>query len=179
MSKITKQEWLMMGLQTLAAEGTSGVTIDSLTQKLSITKGSFYHHFHSFDDYKNALLEFWNEQYTHRIASFSEQIEDKSQIFQRFVEILCAESPAVEIAIRSWAFQDPAVQVYVQSIDLLRIRYAKGWFEQTIPNRNKAEDFAVLLNAALIGSYSYFPPLIGDDLRNFLKSFFEMLGIQI
>ena len=179
MSRTTKQDWLRLGLGTLASEGTSGLTIDSLTQKLSITKGSFYHHFQSYDDYKNTLLAFWNEQYTQRIIDFSEHIENKAQIFQRFVEILCSESPAVEIAIRSWAFQDVEVQSYVQRIDQLRIQYAKEWFDQTLPNQDQSQAYAVLLNAALIGSYSTFPPLIGDDLRSFLRTFFECLGIRI
>jgi AcrR family transcriptional regulator len=54
----TQHDWLQAGLRILATSGAPGLTIDSLTSALGVTKGSFYHHFKGFGEYKTALLEF-------------------------------------------------------------------------------------------------------------------------
>ncbi|MBI9049148.1 MAG: TetR/AcrR family transcriptional regulator [Anaerolineaceae bacterium] len=179
MSRISKNDWLEIGLLTLSTEGVQGLTIDALTRKLSVTKGSFYHHFKNYEAYKNGLLEFWNEQYTERIVAFSENYQDESQIFSRFVSIISSESPAVEIAIRAWAFQDEQVQAYVQQTDQLRIAFAQQWFQKTLLDAEKAKTHAVLLNAVLIGCYSHFPAVHGDDLQKLLSDFFLLMDIRI
>ena len=42
---VTRREWLDAGLELLADEGAPAVTIERLTGKLGVTKGSYYHHF--------------------------------------------------------------------------------------------------------------------------------------
>ncbi len=179
MTRISRQDWLAAGLETLAAEGVAGLTIDALMQKLKVTKGSFYHHFRNYEAFKNALLEFWEEQYTRRIVEFSEKSQEPGEVFARFVSILSSESPEVEIAIRSWAFQDEQVRAYLLRIDAVRVDHARRWFEQVGKEEGQAAQLGRMLNMVLIGSYSVFPPTTGEDLRDMIQSFLNMVGIRV
>ncbi len=179
MSRISRTDWLAIGLESLAVEGVSGLTIDALTRKLKVTKGSFYHHFKNFEDFKIALLEFWEQQYTSRIIAFAESAEGPEQIFSRFLTILTNESPAVEIAIRSWALQDEPVRAYVQRIDELRIDTARRWFQRVNNDSLQANSLASLFNALLVGCYSVFPPLLREDLQQNVSLFLKLAGVDI
>ncbi len=119
MAHISHQDWLVVGLRMLSQEGAAGLTIDALTRQQQVTKGSFYHHFHNYADFKTALLEYWEQEYTRRIVAFSEgehpadfSSADPDQIFPRFLAILAKESPAVEIAMRAWALEDETVRAF-------------------------------------------------------------------
>ncbi len=48
MTTTTKRKWLEEGLSLLAESGA--LTIEKLTSRLGVTKGSFYHYFQHFQD---------------------------------------------------------------------------------------------------------------------------------
>ncbi len=56
------QRWMDLGLETLRENGTTGLRIDRLARQLGVTKGSFYAHFSSKNDYLTALCEHWRHQ---------------------------------------------------------------------------------------------------------------------
>jgi AcrR family transcriptional regulator len=114
MTHLFRNDWLAAGFDVLVSEGAVALTLDTLTRKLNVTKGSFYHHFRNVEDYKNALLESWEQQYTTRVIVMSETTGDPAQVFNRFLAVLASELSNIERCLRSWAFQDEQVRVYVQ-----------------------------------------------------------------
>ena len=84
MSRKTKNDWLVAGYETLGESGASTLTIDHLCNRLGVTKGSFYHHFQNYQDYKEQLLAFWEEQLTTSIVAFAEDAGDLSEVLARF-----------------------------------------------------------------------------------------------
>jgi len=57
-----RERWLAAGLDALREGGTEALRIDSLAERLEVTKGSFYAHFDSKAIYLTALSEDWREQ---------------------------------------------------------------------------------------------------------------------
>ena len=55
----SKEDWLIVGIKTLAQDGVSGLTVDRMAQELRLTKGSFYHHFVNMADYEDQLIAYW------------------------------------------------------------------------------------------------------------------------
>ncbi len=87
MTRLSRNDWLKAGFEMLTNQGASGLTIENLTDKLDVTKGSFYHHFQNAEDYKIALLEFWAEQYTNRVVKLTEAGNEPERIFDHFLGI--------------------------------------------------------------------------------------------
>src|SRR2546429_9216695 len=73
MATTTKRKWLEEGLTLLAESGAGALTIEMLTSRLGVTKGSFYHHFQHFQDYKEHLLTFYEEERTLQGIESAEQ----------------------------------------------------------------------------------------------------------
>jgi AcrR family transcriptional regulator len=77
--RLTREDWLEIGLNLLGSEGEKFLTIERLCQVANRTKGSFYHHFKNRDEFINALLEYWQSEYTERIISTVEQLDDLNE----------------------------------------------------------------------------------------------------
>jgi AcrR family transcriptional regulator len=174
MTHLSRSDWLDAGFDVLISDGAVGLTLDTLTHRLDVTKGSFYHHFKNVEDYKNALLESWEQKYTNRLIVMSEIIDDPVQIFNRFLAILASELPIVEICLRSWAFQDEQVRAYVQRVDEARVAQAQVWFEKLGHDSSQAERLSKMLYALLIGCYSIFPPINGEILQKTITHFLQI-----
>lgn len=56
MKKLTRDDWIEAGLKTLDLEGYTAISGERLARRLNVTRGSFYHHFRSREDFMRALL---------------------------------------------------------------------------------------------------------------------------
>ncbi len=64
MTRKTKLDWIEQGLAILAEESSPALTTEALTKRLDVTKGSFYHHFTNYEDYKLNLLSYFEQVQT-------------------------------------------------------------------------------------------------------------------
>jgi len=58
MALLTRRRWLEEGLALLEEAGAEALTIESLTSRLEVTKGSFYHHFTDYRTFKKVCSRF-------------------------------------------------------------------------------------------------------------------------
>jgi AcrR family transcriptional regulator len=174
MGRKTKQDWIEAGFSILGESGASDLTIDRLTKRLGVTKGSFYHHFENFRTYTEHLLAFWERKNTLNVIESTEKADIPSARFERFLESLDTLSPYPEIAIRSWALQDKDVRTYVERIDQFRIAQAQYWFEGLAANHAQANIFARLFHTIMVGSYTVLPPVLGAQLKQQVREFIRL-----
>ena len=62
-----REAWPAAALNVLAEDGLAKLRIDKLAADLGATKGSFYHHFKSRDDFVQELLDFWSRTCSDRV----------------------------------------------------------------------------------------------------------------
>lgn len=162
MARTTKRDWYMAALQILMEQGDSSLTIEGLTQRLGLTKGSFYHHFGSMEGFKTHLLAFFEQEGTLQVV---EQVEaGGGSAFERLktlMHITVAHPAAIEVAIRTWAQRDAAVRDYQARMDAHRLAYVAGLWRELIDDPAEAQLRAELLYVILIGSEHLQPPLEG------------------
>ena len=164
---VSRIEWLNAGLELLADEGAPALTIERLTDELGMTKGSYYHHFGSAAGFKQALLEYFEAQYTTRLIDKieGEQADPDAKLRHLLLLVLAdSDSQQLEIAVRAWALQDPEVRAAQERVDKARTAYLKklcrGLKADVDPDR-----FAQLLYLILIGAEQVVPPIDKRDLR--------------
>ncbi len=58
MTKLNKIAWFEQGFEILKTKGAADLTIENLTTRLNKTKGSFYHHFKSRNNYFEKFFSF-------------------------------------------------------------------------------------------------------------------------
>jgi AcrR family transcriptional regulator len=61
-STATAADWAEAALQLISESGLDALTVDALSRRLGVTKGSFYWHFTSREDLLQAALERWQKQ---------------------------------------------------------------------------------------------------------------------
>ena len=176
MARLAASHWIEVGLEVLRCEGAAGLTIDHLTRRLGVTKGSFYHHFSSRDDYVRALLGHWERTLTLELIEASRSAPDFAERDRRLTRL--GEQlfePELEVAIRSWALRDPMVMAFQQRVDEERIAYLEELFRLVTPHRTLARDLALIRYAFSVGAQQLRPMLPPEDYSRLFARLEERL----
>jgi AcrR family transcriptional regulator len=165
---VTRVEWLEAGLELLADEGAPAVTIERLTGKLGVTKGSYYHHFKGAAGFRTALLEYFEAQFTTRLIDTVEREPDAEPWakLQRLLKLVLSDpdTARLEIAVRAWALQDAEVRAAQERVDRARTAYLRELC-RGLKTDVDADRFAQLLYLILIGAEQVLPSVPKSDLR--------------
>ncbi len=153
-----KRDWLDAGLVLLAEQGAPSVTIERLTERLGLSKGSFYHHFKGMSGYRTALLEHFEAERTTRFVEQAEAAEgDRLSALLRLV-LAPGPGPELEIAVRAWALQDAEARAVQERVDSARVDY--------LAEISGDAGLAQALYLVVVGAGQVVPPLTGRQLKN-------------
>lgn len=180
MARKTQHNWLDTAVQVLAEVGFNGLTIEALTQRLGVTKGSFYHHFGSYQGFKTRFLQFYEEEGTLAVIEMAEDVETPQEKLCRLFEIIVSFSELStrpEVALRAWALQDDEVRRVQQRVDERRTGYVQALLNQILGNETQALTAARLLYAVLVGAEQMQPPITGTDLQKLFDEILHFYGI--
>jgi AcrR family transcriptional regulator len=165
MALTTKRKWLEEGLVLLEETGATALTIELLTSRLGVTKGSFYHHFHHWQDYKEHLLSFYEEERTSQVIESAKQQQAPQDRLELILQATWHHPSQLEVSMRAWALQDPFVQSYQQRIDQRRLAYLAELAFLICHNRERAHRLSQLLYSIFVGSQHIVPPVQGQELE--------------
>ena len=56
---LDREAYFGAAYEILGEIGSDGITINALSERLGVTKGSFYHHFASLPAFVQALADWW------------------------------------------------------------------------------------------------------------------------
>lgn len=146
----SRQDWVDAGMDLLRKEGQQSLTIERLTQQLGVTKGSFYHHFGNLANYRQALLEWWEDAFTHEPIRIAWQEEDPPLRAQRLNQAVRDLDHPLEIALRAWGLRDPEVALTVAQVDDQRLKCLTGLHRDQ--GHSRPELLAYLEYTAFVGT---------------------------
>jgi AcrR family transcriptional regulator len=165
----TRQDWLGQGLVVLAAEGAPALTIDRLCAAMRLSKGSFYHHFSGARDFRAALLEHFETEWTTR---FIEEVEadqgaSAADKLAKLATVVLADKETLdlEVAVRAWAAQDETAYDVQARVDRTRTAYLESLCRQAGRSRAEAKQLARMLYLLLVGAGHVVPPIPPRELR--------------
>lgn len=166
---LEEKHWFDTGLSLLVAEGPHALTVEALCRRLSVTKGSFYHHFQGYDSFRSGLLAYVEREGTLEIIERAEEASTPRDKLRRLLDVIVAllrqSEWDPEVAIRAWALQDTDARALQERVDRRRIAYVQGLWEQMGSDAPQAEARARLLYAILVGSQQMMPPANADELQ--------------
>jgi AcrR family transcriptional regulator len=130
-SKLGRQDWVNIGIQTLIERGIESVRVEPLAKLLNVTRGSFYWHFKNRDDLLEEILREWE---TRNTKSIIEQIEglNGSAIAKllSLLEIAAEDDNLLEKAVRVWSVNDDRAAESIARVDEQRLDYLQNLFLQ-------------------------------------------------
>lgn len=179
---ISKKKWLKEGLNLLAQEGSQGLTIDNLCRRLKITKGSFYHHFKNYSEFKKEILNFYESDGTADIITLLEKFKKSEtklyQLFNIVVESSSNKNPMLEPIIRNWSYLDEEVREIQERIDCERINYLEKLCFDIKKNKKNAQILSKQLYSIMIGCQHIQPQIKGARLKAIYDNFFIISGLS-
>jgi len=157
------------GLAILAESGIRTLTIDSLSARLGLSKGSFYHHFGGMAGYRQALLEYFEERENRDFierANAAPQPAGEPRLRHMVADVMAAEGgrPDLENAVRSWASIDPVARAHLDRIDVARVAFLQEQFEAMGLEPQAAAEFARIAHLMSLGAAQTLPPLAPPEI---------------
>ena len=121
--QLSAQDWLRLGVKTLAAQGFTALKADPLAKAMGVSRGSFYWHFADIGAYRAAILKYWREIATDEIIADIEADAGNGDPLARLLRRAFSTRPGLENAVRTWATMDDSARAAVQAIDQRRTDY--------------------------------------------------------
>lgn len=160
-NKLDQESWLVAGLQVLAEEGPEGLRIMATAQKLGVTKGSFYWHFRSLEDFHIALLGEWEQRHTQQIIRHVENKGGEALVrLRNLMTLTFGADVRLEQAIRRWASTHPQAREAQARVDRDRLAYLASLLRPLGWPPSRADFLARWIYSALIGHFSLESPAI-------------------
>jgi AcrR family transcriptional regulator len=130
--KATRDDWLDLALNALAIEGVDHVTVLALSERLGVSRSSFYWYFKNRDELLDALLDRWDRLNTRSIVAQAEAPaatvnEAVCNVFRCWVNPAIF-SPRLDFAVREWARRSAHVRKALDRSDRVRTEALKAAF---------------------------------------------------
>ncbi len=121
-------------MRALAMSGIGAVRAEALARTLQTTKGSFYWHFKDIKDFRQQILDGWQnsqaDEIIRRIADHEPGIDRLRALVGLASEVRPTDlSVKAELAIREWARHDPEAAKRVAEVDTKRLDYLSEQFQ--------------------------------------------------
>lgn len=132
--KVTKADWISLALQWLVADGIDYVKVLPLSEKLGVSRSSFYWYFSSRQDLLDHLLAHWRD--TNTLAIIERARRPAPTITRAVLNVFeCWAdeqlfSPRLDFAVRAWSRRSSVVRQAIHSADEGRVNAIKAMYER-------------------------------------------------
>jgi AcrR family transcriptional regulator len=156
--KATRDDWLDLALSALALEGVDHVTVLNLSERLGVSRSSFYWYFKNRDELLDALLDRWDRLNTRSIVAQAEEpaatvTEAVCNVFRCWVNPAIF-SPRLDFAVREWARRTAYVCKALDRSDRVRTEALRALFTRFGYDDEDAFVRARVLYTMQIGYYA-------------------------
>jgi AcrR family transcriptional regulator len=148
-------DWIALGVDVLSRAGPGALTIDTLCARARRTKGSFYHHFKTIGDLRQAVARFWIEAEADALARIAAADGSPAERLEAASHPGGAGEAAMARGVRALAGEDPEIAAMVARADdrrelVLTTLVASAWPVSGAHAHNLARIFHALHIAALV-----------------------------
>lgn len=156
--KVTREDWLTVAMDILVSDGVGEVKVLSISDRLGVSRSSFYWYFKDRQDLLDALLETWartnTEALVHHAGLPSDRITQAvTTLFRCFVDPDLFD-PRLDFAIREWARRDGHVRKIIDDSDERRVAAIAAMFARHGYAEREADTRARILYYMQIGYYA-------------------------
>jgi len=136
-AKVTLEEWVDVGLNTLRHHGFSALKADRLAKEKRVTRGSFYNNFNNVEDFYRAIIQNWKEESSQKIITQLDQLPSKRVALENLLYLSFGNNERLERQMRIWAENDPLPREAVAEVDNMRVTYLhRLLLENGVPSKN-------------------------------------------
>lgn len=129
---MTKADWIQLALKWLLSDGIEQVKVLPLSEKLGVSRSSFYWYFSSRQDLLDQLLAHWRNTNTLAIIERAQRPSDTIiravlNVFECWADEKLF-SPRLDFAVREWARRSTEVRQAIHAADDDRVNAIKDMY---------------------------------------------------
>jgi len=121
--RLNAQDWIDLGLTTLARAGSDALKADVLARRLGVSRGSFYWHFADLAAFHARVIAQWKQVATESIIADLERYRSHGERLDALLRHAFGDGAAVEIRMRAWGETNAAAARALDEIDRRRRTY--------------------------------------------------------
>lgn len=167
--RLTAEDWLVAGMQTLARQGFQVLKAEPLAKALGVSRGSFYWHFADVTMFHQALIQRWRELATDAIITEVEHIERGPERLRTLLLRALGAEATYEIRMRAWAAVDATAAAAVTHVDHKRRAFLTRLLVEAGIEPDLAELRAAILYWAYLGCSLADRKPEGDQLKQVVE----------
>jgi len=154
-TRTPRSTWIEAGLAALASGGPDAVRVDLLAKALGVTRGGFYWHFASRQEFLDALLDAWEHRSTDEVLQRVEEEggDARDKVRKAGMLTFSRELLPVDLAVRDWARRDRSVGRRLQRVDNRRMEYLRALIGTFSDDPDDVEARGMLAFSLVIGSH--------------------------
>jgi AcrR family transcriptional regulator len=177
MTRFTRSDWLAVGLAVLGREGPDALVLEALCQRARRTRGSFYHHFDSIDEFIAELAAHWRQTHTLDLIAKADGRRTPRERLDHLNSLAVALDPRIEQGVRRLAARHAAVEAVCHTVDAERVAYLARLYEAS-GRYSSAQALALarIEYAAFVGLQIVAPDARPKELRALYESFLALTG---
>ena len=174
--RLTKEDWLRLGLARLSAHGPSTLTLEQICEAAGKTKGSFYHHFSDHAAFLSALVQEWRRMSTLALIEAAEAMQEPQAKLRRLNRLVMEIDEPLERGVRLLADQEPRLRPSLTAVDEERIAYMAELYRRSAPEiEGEAALIAQIEYAAFIGHLVIWPNASRKQRAEAAKAFEQLV----
>jgi AcrR family transcriptional regulator len=161
-TSLRRDDYFAAARQLLSRSGPDAVTVAELCRSLSISTGSFHHHFEGLPQFVEALTEDWEAVHECRLAAVR-AVSNPMRRLQVLLQRLLTEPDPTDTAWRARAHTEPVIGYALRRMD----RRRQALLTETIGEATQDSEADILATATLaltIGLQESQRPVVGPDL---------------
>ncbi|WP_424978793.1 TetR/AcrR family transcriptional regulator [Leisingera sp. S232] len=130
--KVTPEDWLNVARDLLISEGVAGVKVLAISERLGVSRSSFYWYFKSRKHLLQALLDDWEARNTEPVLAHCRLPAENitwavCNFFRCFVDPDLFDA-SLDFAVREWSRHDGPVRSRIDAADTQRLAAVTAMF---------------------------------------------------
>jgi len=149
--RLTREDWIAYGLESLSKAGYKSLNAASLAQALGVSRGSFYWHFSNIADFELQLMSSWRQLTTESVITQLESDLSPEKRLTKLVGLALSNELMLDKAMRSWSMEDSRASQIVDEVDKQRILYIESLLDALMTNKRDVALRSKILYWSCIG----------------------------
>lgn len=149
-TKLTKHDWINLGLSELRDSGYKALNAQGLSKKLNVSRGSFYWHFKDIGEFKSEVIHAWRKTATENIINAVNRAGTPRLRLESLIKETL-RSPKIELSVRAWAAASKLVAKSASEIDAHRYAFVENLLREIGVAERDIKYRSLLLYWAAIG----------------------------
>lgn len=169
-----REKWIDCGYEILVEKGYDFITIEELSSRMEISRGSFFYHFKNRDGFIRAMMERWLSG-TENIIENIDYACTFDECYDSLTEFITSISVEMELKIRLWGGSDNTVKEFIEQVDRLRIDSYTKIFALLGISPEQAETYAKFRYGLMLGLKQIDNRISADDIKKSAEIFKNMV----